>query len=228
MAEDLLDTIGQVFGPVRGGLAYAVIFVGALLAATTGVVAASVISMGLISLPIMLRYGYEPASGLRRDRGLGDPGPESFPPALVLIIPANQLGKSLATCIRAPSYPGSQTDPRRVIPFSLIGGQLRSLTRNGSSAAAEALTMREPDDVAHRLALLVLAILAAALLAAVGLSITRPNRARTRSVRRLIVITMLVAVGQMAFPLRSSARKLRLLSRMAERVTFVLIPPLPR
>src|SRR5207237_1459237 len=59
MAEDLLDTIGQVFGPVRGGLAYAVVFVGALLAATTGVVAASVISMGLISLPIMLRYGYD-------------------------------------------------------------------------------------------------------------------------------------------------------------------------
>ena len=59
MAEDLLDTIGQLFGPLRGGLALAVIFVGALLAATTGVVAASVISMGLISLPIMLRYGYD-------------------------------------------------------------------------------------------------------------------------------------------------------------------------
>ena len=59
MAEDLLDTVGQLFGPIRGGLAYAVIFVGALLAATTGVVAASVISMGLISLPIMLRYGYD-------------------------------------------------------------------------------------------------------------------------------------------------------------------------
>jgi TRAP-type mannitol/chloroaromatic compound transport system permease large subunit len=59
MAEDLLDTIGQLFGPIRGGLAFAVIFVGTLLAATTGVVAASVISMGLISLPIMLRYGYD-------------------------------------------------------------------------------------------------------------------------------------------------------------------------
>ena len=57
MAEDLLDTIGQLFGPVRGGLAIAVVFVGALLAATTGVVAASVISMGLLSLPIMLRNG---------------------------------------------------------------------------------------------------------------------------------------------------------------------------
>src|SRR3982751_4363428 len=59
MAKDLLDTIGQLFGPIRGGLALAVILVGAMLAATTGVVAASVISMGLISLPIMLRYGYD-------------------------------------------------------------------------------------------------------------------------------------------------------------------------
>src|SRR5437764_1727148 len=59
MAEDLLDTIGQLFGTVRGGLAYAVVFVGALLAATTGVVAAPVVSMGLISLPITQRYGYD-------------------------------------------------------------------------------------------------------------------------------------------------------------------------
>src|ERR1700694_1659910 len=65
MAEDLLETIGQLFGPMRGGLAYAVIFVGALLAATTGVVAASVISMGLISLPIMLRYGHDRRGGPR-------------------------------------------------------------------------------------------------------------------------------------------------------------------
>ncbi|HTP96922.1 MAG TPA: TRAP transporter large permease subunit, partial [Burkholderiales bacterium] len=58
MAEELLDTIGQLFGAIRGGIAYAVVFVGALLAATTGVVAASVIAMGLISLPVMMRYGY--------------------------------------------------------------------------------------------------------------------------------------------------------------------------
>ena len=74
MAEELLDTIGQLFGTVRGGLAYAVIFVGALLAATTGVVAASVIAMGLISLPIMLRYGYDKRLAARRDRRLGHAG----------------------------------------------------------------------------------------------------------------------------------------------------------
>ena len=68
MAEDLLDTVGQLFGPVRGGLAYAVVLVGALLAATTGVLAASVISMGLISLPIMLRYGYDRRLAMRLRR----------------------------------------------------------------------------------------------------------------------------------------------------------------
>ena len=58
LAEDLLTTIGKLFGTLRGGLALAVVFVGAMLAAATGVVGASVVAMGLISLPIMLRYGY--------------------------------------------------------------------------------------------------------------------------------------------------------------------------
>ncbi len=94
MAEDLLDTIGQLFGPIRGGLGYAVIFVGALLAATTGVVAASVISMGLISLPIMLRYGYDKrvATGVIAASGTLA---QIIPPSLVLIVMADQLGKSV-------------------------------------------------------------------------------------------------------------------------------------
>ena len=94
MAEDLLDTIGQLFGPLRGGLAIAVILVGALLAATTGVVAASVISMGLISLPIMLRYGYDRrlASGVIAASGTLA---QIIPPSLVLIILADQLGRSV-------------------------------------------------------------------------------------------------------------------------------------
>ena len=103
MAEDLLDTIGQLFGTIRGGLAYAVIFVGALLAATTGVVAASVISMGLISLPIMLRYGYDRrvASGVIAASGTLA---QIIPPSLVLIVMADQLGRRSATCTRAPSF----------------------------------------------------------------------------------------------------------------------------
>src|SRR6184192_660358 len=105
MAEDLLDTIGQLFGLLRGGLAYAVIFVGALLAATTGVVAASVISMGLISLPIMLRYGYDRrlASGLIAASGTLA---QIIPPSLVLIIMADQLGRSVGDMYEGAFLPG--------------------------------------------------------------------------------------------------------------------------
>src|SRR6476619_2895823 len=105
MAEDLLDTIGQLFGPLRGGLAYAVIFVGALLAATTGVVAASVISMGLISLPIMLRYGYDRrlASGVIAASGTLA---QIIPPSLVLIIMADQLGRSVGDMYAGAFIPG--------------------------------------------------------------------------------------------------------------------------
>src|SRR5512132_139779 len=105
MAEDLLDTIGQLFGPLRGGLAYAVIFVGALLAATTGVVAASVISMGLISLPIMLRYGYDRrfATGVIAASGTLA---QIIPPSLVLIIMADQLGRSVGDMYAGAFIPG--------------------------------------------------------------------------------------------------------------------------
>ncbi len=106
MAEDLLDTIGQLFGPIRGGLAYAVIFVGALLAATTGVVAASVISMGLISLPIMLRYGYDRrlASGVIAASGTLA---QIIPPSLVLIVMADQLGRSVGDMYEGAFIPAS-------------------------------------------------------------------------------------------------------------------------
>jgi tripartite ATP-independent transporter DctM subunit len=105
MAEDLLDTIGQLFGPVRGGLAYAVVFVGALLAATTGVVAASVISMGLISLPIMLRYGYDRrlATGVIAASGTLA---QIIPPSLVLIVLADQLGRSVGDMYAGAIIPG--------------------------------------------------------------------------------------------------------------------------
>jgi tripartite ATP-independent transporter DctM subunit len=105
MAEDLLDTIGQLFGPLRGGLAYAVIFVGALLAATTGVVAASVISMGLISLPIMLRYGYDRRLAAGTIAASGTLA-QIIPPSLVLIVMADQLGRSVGDMYAGAFVPG--------------------------------------------------------------------------------------------------------------------------
>jgi len=105
MAEELLDTIGQLFGTIRGGIAYAVVFVGALLAATTGVVAASVIAMGLISLPVMMRYGYSKqlASGVIAASGTLA---QIIPPSLVLIILADQLGASVGDLYQGALIPG--------------------------------------------------------------------------------------------------------------------------
>ena len=94
LAEDLLDSIGQLFGPVRGGLSYAVIFVGAILGAITGTVAASVIAMGVISVPVMMRNGYS----IRHTMGViaaSGTITQLIPPSLVLVVLADQLGRSV-------------------------------------------------------------------------------------------------------------------------------------
>ena len=218
MAEDLLDTVGQLFGPVRGGLAYAVILVGAMLAATTGVVAASVISMGLISLPIMLRYAYDRrlASGVIAASGTLA---QIIPPSLVLIVLADQLGRSVGDLYKGAFVPG----------FVLTGLYLLyvlaiTLIRPTRAPAlpAEARTIREDDGSAGLLSLGVLAVVSTT--AAIVFAQTRPASVPTDEV---IVVSMCVGVG-IAFALAVANRVLRLglLSRMAERVTFVLIPPL--
>jgi tripartite ATP-independent transporter DctM subunit len=94
LAEDLLDSIGQLFGPVRGGLSYAVIFVGAILGAITGTVAASVIAMGVIAVPIMLKYGYSTRHTMGVIAASGTIT-QLIPPSLVLVVLADQLGRSV-------------------------------------------------------------------------------------------------------------------------------------
>lgn len=218
MAEDLLDTIGQLFGPIRGGLAIAVILVGAMLAATTGVVAASVISMGLISLPIMLRYGYDRrlASGVIAASGTLA---QIIPPSLVLIVMADQLGRSVGDLYKGAFIPG----------FVLTGLYLAyvvavSMFRPAYAPALppEARTIREPDGSAGLRSLGVLTVLSVG--CAIAFAKTRPE---TTPTDELIVVSMCVGVG-VAFVLAvlNKLFKLGLLSKMAERVTFVLIPPL--
>src|SRR5829696_5893653 len=141
MAEDLLDTVGQLFGPIRGGLAYAVILVGALLAATTGVVAASVISMGLISLPIMLRYGYDRrlASGVIAASGTLA---QIIPPSLVLIVLADQLGRSVGDMYEGAFLPG-------IVLAGLYAGYVLLMTiifpKSAPGLPQDAIGFREPD-----------------------------------------------------------------------------------
>ena len=105
LAEDLLTTIGQLFGALRGGLALGVVFVGAMLAAATGVVGASVVAMGSISLPVMLRYNYDKrlASGVILASGtLG----QIIPPSIVLVVLADQLGVSVGDLFIGGLIPG--------------------------------------------------------------------------------------------------------------------------
>jgi tripartite ATP-independent transporter DctM subunit len=105
LAEDLLTTIGMLFGPIRGGVAIAVVLVGTLLAAATGVVGATVVAMGLISLPVMLRYGYskELASGVICASGtLG----QIIPPSVVLVVLGDQLGVSVGDLYLGALFPG--------------------------------------------------------------------------------------------------------------------------
>ncbi|NJN15075.1 MAG: TRAP transporter large permease subunit [Oscillochloris sp.] len=105
LAEDLLETMGVLFGPIRGGLAIAVVVVGALLAATTGVVAATVVAMGLISLPIMMRYNYnkELACGVICASGtLG----QIIPPSIVLVVLGDQIGLSVGRLFIGSLIPG--------------------------------------------------------------------------------------------------------------------------
>jgi len=140
MAEDLLDTIGQLFGTIRGGLAYAVVFVGALLAATTGVVAASVISMGLISLPIMLRYGYDRrvATGVIAASGTLA---QIIPPSLVLIVMADQLGRSVGDMYEGAFIPGLVLAG---LYAAYVFGVATLFPKAAPGLPAEAVTYKEP------------------------------------------------------------------------------------
>jgi TRAP-type mannitol/chloroaromatic compound transport system permease large subunit len=219
MAEDLLDTIGQLFGPLRGGLAFAVIFVGALLAATTGVVAASVISMGLISLPIMLRYGYDRrfACGVIAASGTLA---QIIPPSLVLIVMADQLGKSVGDMYAGAFLPGMVLTALYVI---YAVGVTVLKPRWAPALPPEARAFREPNGGSGITSLFVLVIIAVA----VSIAFSKYRFPPDAPLDELLVVSTAVGVG-VAFvaAVLNHAFKLGLLSKIAMRVTFVLIPPL--
>ena len=219
MAEDLLDTIGQMFGPVRGGIAYAVIFVGALLAATTGVVAASVISMGLISLPIMLRYGYDRrfASGVIAASGTLA---QIIPPSLVLIIMADQLGKSVGDMYAGAFIPGIALAGLYAL-YAL--GVCTIKPKWAPALPLEARTLREADGSGGTRSLLLLTIVS--VVAAVAFA-KWYLPAETPTDETIVIATSFGTAVAFFSAVVNRLLKFGLLSRLAERVTFVLIPPL--
>ena len=228
MAEDLLETIGQVFGPVRGGLALAVIFVGALLAATTGVVAAAVISMGLISLPIMLRFGYNRtvATGVITASGTLA---QAIPPSLVLIVLADQLGRSVGDMYAAAIVPG-------LMLVGLYAGFVILVAIFKPSwvpaLPAEARIYREANGASgHRSLFVLLAISAVVGFAwsRVHEQIINPMIDRTLPAApdEVLILSMTIAsFTALGLALANRLLGLKQLSRLSEQVTFVLIPPL--
>ena len=106
LAEDLLETMAMLFGRVRGGLAFSVIVVGALLAATTGVVGATVVTMGVIALPAMLKHGYSPSLATGTIAAAGTLG-QVIPPSIVLILLADVIGVPIGALFMAAVVPGS-------------------------------------------------------------------------------------------------------------------------
>lgn len=228
MAEDLLETVGQVFGPLRGGLAVAVILVGALLAATTGVVAAAVISMGLISLPIMLRYGYNRtiATGVITASGTLA---QAIPPSLVLIVLADQLGRSVGDMYQGALVPG----------LLLVGLYLLFVMvvafvapRAVPALPAEARIYREPSGQSGHVSLL--ALLGVAGLIGVlwsqvhnDLMMRWLDRTTAAPGDEVLILSMTIAsLSALALSIGNRLLRLGLLSRLAEQVTFVLMPPL--
>ena len=221
MAEDLLDTIGQLFGPLRGGIAYAVIFVGALLAATTGVVAASVISMGLISLPVMLRYGYDKkiASGVIAASGTLA---QIIPPSLVLIVMADQLGRSVGDMYQAAFIPGVTL----AIFYTLFILGVSIIKPNALPALPlEARNLKEDDGssgVSSLLVLLAIGFAASWIFAKFHLAVN------TKLAGDEIVVYSGTVGVVLVYAIALANKKLHLgyFSRMAEKVVLVLVPPL--
>ncbi|HEY6858812.1 MAG TPA: TRAP transporter large permease subunit [Pseudolabrys sp.] len=220
MAEDLLDTIGQLFGTIRGGLAYAVIFVGALLAATTGVVAASVISMGLISLPIMLRYGYDRrvASGVIAASGTLA---QIIPPSLVLIVMADQLGKSVGDMYEGAFIPGLVLAGLYAVYIFLVTLLFPKAT---PGLPSEAIGFREPDGGRGLISLGMLTAVSGVF----GWFMMRNSQTHGAD---FVVLSMFFGI-MFAFGvavvnwLVTRFTGFRFLSHMAQQTTFVMVPPL--
>ena len=228
MAEDLLETVGQVFGPVRGGLALAVIFVGALLAATTGVVAAAVISMGLISLPIMLRYGYNRtiATGVITASGTLA---QAIPPSLVLIVMADQLGRSVGDMYAGALVPGLLLVGLYATFVIIVAFVRPSWT---PALPAEARIYKESNGASGHRSLLAMMTLSAAAgvawsYAHEGIISPLIGREGAAPTDEIIILSMTVSsFVALGLALLNRFARLNLLSKLSEQVTFVLIPPL--
>jgi len=215
LAEQLLETIAVLFGGFRGGLAIGVIFVGALMAAATGVVGASVTAMGLISLPVMLRNGYDEKLSLGVISASGTLG-QIIPPSIVLIVLGDQMGVSVGDLFRAALIPG----------LSLMGGYaiyvavLATVNEEVAPALSEEKRSRG-GELAKRVVLSLLPPLAliVVVLGSIFAGVATPTEAGALGAVGAMVLAALR--GQLGLPALKAAMEVT--SRLTIMVVFLLI-----
>ena len=216
LAEDLLKTMGQLFGPLRGGLALSVVTVGTLLAAATGVVGATVVAMGMIALPVMLRYGYDGklATGIIAASGtLG----QIIPPSVVLIVLGNQLGVSVGSLFVGSLIPGVML----ATLYALYAFSVALL----KPAAAPALPIEDrPKDISlllRRILLVMIPPLALILivLGTIFAGISTPTEAGAFGA----VGAILLAVFSGRFKLQQLVDSLNITVKLSSMVLFILV-----
>ncbi len=216
LAEDLLRTIGKLFGPMRGGLAMAVVFVGALLAAATGVVGASVVAMGLISLPIMLRYNYSTELSVGIISATGTLG-QIIPPSVVLVVLADQLGISVGDLFVGSLVPGLMLAGLYAVYVGVVAAV--------KPEAAPALPLEERDiplgELLHQVALVMVPplVLILLVLGSIFAGVATPTEAGALGA----VGAMLLALVHRRLDFKALKATMDVTTKLTSMVVFLLI-----
>ncbi len=216
LAEQLLESIGIVFGRVRGGLGLGVVFVGALLAAATGVVGASVTAMGLISLPVMLRYGYRRELALGVIAAAGTLG-QIIPPSIVLIVLGDQLGVSVGDLFQTAVVPGLALTGM----YALYMGGMAALRPRSAPALPREVYDLGAREVVRRVALSLLPplLLILVVLGSIFAGVATPTEAGALGA----VGAMVLAVLNRQLSRRAVTEAMDETSRLTIMVVFLLI-----
>ncbi|MEJ2059388.1 MAG: TRAP transporter large permease subunit [Gammaproteobacteria bacterium] len=216
LAEDLLKTMGQLFGSLRGGLALSVVVVGTLLAAATGVVGATVVAMGMISLPVMMRYGYDKKLSTGIIAASGTLG-QVIPPSIVLIVLGDQLGVSVGSLFLGALLPGLLLAGM----YALYAGGVAYFRPETAPALPEEARAKDRGDLMRRVGLVMIPPLALilAVLGSIFAGIATPTEAGAFGA----VGAMILAAVNRRLNLKTLLGTMDVTTRLTAMVLFILV-----
>jgi len=216
LAEDLLKTMGQLFGRLRGGLALSVVVVGTLLAAATGVVGATVVAMGMISLPVMMRYGYDHKLSAGIIAASGTLG-QVIPPSIVLIVLGDQLGVSVGSLFLGALLPGLLLAGM----YAAYAGGVAFFKPKAAPALPEEAQAKDNHDLARRVALVMIPplFLILAVLGSIFAGIATPTEAGAFGA----IGAMFLALINGRLKLKTIYNTMDVTTRLTSMVLFILV-----